>query len=242
MKHLKRIMSALLILAAVSCAKTSSVDSGHVAFMVNSNVQVVDQTKSNVSTFTTLPSVEDFNISISGTTQFTWSGKVSDWDPATLVPEGTYSVEATYGDLEEEGFDKPFFTGTTSFTVVADQTTEVEINVSLGNTVVLVRCTDNFSKYYSDYTFKVVRDGMHIVTFVKDELRGAFVDGYKFTLEGTIQGPSKTLTFKKDYTSLKEATAYTFNFDAPNVGGSTITISFNDTVETVELGDLELNE
>ena len=31
-------------------------------------------------------------------------------------------------------------------------------------------------------------------------------------------------------------------FDAANVGGSAITVSFNDTVETIELGDVEINE
>ena len=52
----------------------------------------------------------------------------------------------------------------------------------------------------------------------------------------------KTFTFSKDYSNLNEATAYTFNFDVTNVGGATITIKFNDTVETVELGDHELND
>ena len=49
-------------------------------------------------------------------------------------------------------------------------------------------------------------------------------------------------TFTKDYTGLNEATAYTIVFDASNVGAGAITISFNNTVETVELGDLELND
>ena len=41
---------------------------------------------------------------------------------------------------------------------------------------------------------------------------------------------------------LNEATAYTINFDVPAVGGSTITISFNNNVEEVDLGEFELNE
>jgi hypothetical protein len=31
-------------------------------------------------------------------------------------------------------------------------------------------------------------------------------------------------------------------FDVTNVGGTSITITFNDNVETVELGDFELND
>ena len=48
--------------------------------------------------------------------------------------------------------------------------------------------------------------------------------------------------FEKEYTGLDEATAYTINFDAPTVGGSTITISFNNNIEEVDLGEFELNE
>ena len=105
-----------------------------------------------------------------------------------------------------------------------------------------VSCTDNFKNYYKDYTFKLTRDGSEIVSFVKGETRAAFVDGYKFTLQGVITSETKTQTFSNDYSSLDEATAYTLMFDAPNVGGSSITITFNNNVETIELGDLELNE
>lgn len=245
MRNLKTIFSTLMLLAFFSCGKIQHEGevAGRVAFRLNSDIEIADQTKSSVSAYTSLPSADDFKISIaSATTDFTWSGLISEWDPATLVPGGTYTVTAVYGSLEDEGFDKPFFTGTTEFTIVSEETLDVVVNVALGNTIVLVRCSDNFRNYYSDYTFTVVRDADHIATFVRDETRGAFVDGYKLTIEGTITGPSKTHTFRKDYTSLREATAYTFNFDASNVGGNTITISFDDTVDTVELGDIDLNE
>ena len=95
---------------------------------------------------------------------------------------------------------------------------------------------------YPDYTFKLSRDGKDIAVFAKGETRAAFVDPWKFTLEGTLVGEMKTSTFSKEYSNLNEATAYTFHFDVTNVGGAAITITFNDTVETVELGDFELND
>lgn len=245
MRNLKTMISTLVLLAVFSCAKVSTGDNvpGHVSFAVNGKFEITDLTKSSVSDYTALPSVEDFNISItSNASEFSWEGKVSEWNPMTPVPGGNYTVTATYGSIEEEGFDKPFFVGTADFTVTPEETTEVAVNAALGNTVVLIRCTENFVNYFEDYTFSVVRSGVEIAEFVKGETRGAFVDGYKFSIEGTITGPSKVYTIKKDYTSLDEATAYTFNFDVSNVGGATITIRFNDTVETVQLGDLELNE
>ena len=81
-----------------------------------------------------------------------------------------------------------------------------------------------------------------MVTFVKDETRAAFIDGYKITVEGTLTSETKTQTFSASYNNLDEGTAYTIAFNAVNVGGSTITISFNDEVVEVPLGNLELND
>lgn len=243
MKHLKTIIGALALLVAVSCTKSQQEGCGRISFEVASDYNVTDVTKSSVSDYTTLPSAADFTINILDASKASvWTGKISEWDSATLLTAGSYTVEANYGALEEEGFDKPYFYGSQTFTVTGGETTAVSIPVTLGNTVVLVSCTDNFRNYYSDYTFTLSRNGADIATFVKGETKGAFVDGYKFTMSGTVTGPTKTQTFTNEYTSLKEATAYTFLFDASNVGGATITISFNDTVETIELGDIELND
>lgn len=243
MKHLKTIIGVLAVFAAVSCAKTQHEDCGQITFEVASDNNVTDITKSNVSDYTTLPSAADFTINIlDASSTSVWTGKISEWDSATMLPAGSYTVNATYGALETEGFDKPYFYGSQTFTVTGGASTAVSVPVTLGNTVILVSYTDNFKNYYTDYSFTLSRNGTDIVTFVKDETRGAFVDGYKFTISGTVTGPTKTQTFTKDYTSMKEATAYTFLFDASNIGSATITISFNDTVETIELGDIELND
>lgn len=243
MKHLKTILGVMVLVLALSCTKNHAEGNGQVSFVLESDFEIADQTKSSVSQFTTLPSSGDFTITVTDASSVpVWSGKISDWDTATLLQAGNYKVTAAYGSIDEEGFDKPYFTGSAEFAVAGDQITEVRISVSLGNTVVLVSCTDNFKNYYQDYSFKLSRDNAEIVTFAKDEAKAAFVDGYKFTLTGTLVGPTKTQTFSKDYSNLNEATAYTIMFDASNVGRSTITISFNDTVETIELGDVELND
>ena len=243
MKHLKTIFGVLALIAAVSCTKSQTEGNGRVAFVVSSNDVVADMTKSNVSDYTALPAAGDFTITIldESSSQF-WSGKISEWDSSTPLPAGNYTVNASYGDSEDEGFDKPYFTGTQTFAVKGGETSSVSVPVALGNTIIKVSCSEYFKKYYSDYTFKLTRGAAEIATFVKDETKGAFIDGYKIKVEGTLTGELKTYSFEKEYTGLDEATAYTLNFDAPNVGGSTITISFNDTVETVELGDYELND
>ena len=242
MKHLKTIISVLVLAVAVSCAKTQSTTGGQVNFAVSSNDLVTDVTKSNVSDYTTLPTSADFTITVTGE-EYTWTGQISTWSAETILNAGEYTVTAIYGDLEnEEGFDKPFFTGTQTFTIKGGEQTAVSIPVSLGNAIVRMTYTDAFNNYYPQYSFKLSRDGKEIATFAKGETRAAFLDPWKFRLEGTLVGEMKTSTFSKDYSNLNVATAYTFNFDVNNVGGATITIKFNNTVEEIWLGDYELND
>lgn len=254
MKHLQALIGALILLVAVSCTKNQVEGYGSVSFALDNNTEIVEQTRSNVSDYTTLPSAEDFTITIKGVSvTYEWTGKVSEWDSTTKLTAGNYTVEAAYGSLEEEGFDKPYFCGNASFAVTGGQTINVPITVSLGNTIIKVSYSEYFKKYFTDYSFKLTRDNAEVVVFAKDETRGAFIDGYKIKVEGTMTGEQlieneegefvpKTFSYSKEYSNLEVAAAYTLAFDVNNVGSATLTVTFNDEVETVELGDIELND
>ena len=243
MKRIKSFMIMLGVFAAVSCTKNQTSDCGQVSFDILSDSDIIEVTRSNVSDYTDLPSKEDFDIVIKDASAASvYSGKISGWDSSRMLPSGNYTVSASYGSLEDEGFDKPYFYGTANFAVIGDNITSVSVPVSLGNTVIKVETTADFRNYYKDYNFRLTRNGAVIASFAKDDTRAAFVDGYKITVEGTIASENKEYEFSKDYTNLKEATAYTILFDSGNTGGATITVSFNDTVETIELGDYELND
>lgn len=237
-------MSALAILAAVSCNRIQQAGEGLVSFSVSSVDNVADVTRSNVSDYTSLPGKDAFSIKVTdASAQTVFEGKIVDWVPEeNTLKAGEYSVSAEFGSVEDEGFDKPYFIGNQTFTVNGGETSEVSVPVSLGNTIVKVECTDGFRRYYKNWSFKLSRGGADIVSFAKDETKAAFVDGYRFTLSGVMEAETKTYTFNKEYSSLEPATAYTFVFDVTNAGSAAITISFNNKVETVELGDIELND
>lgn len=243
MKHLKTFMSVLAILAAVSCGKSQSTGEGQVSFGISSNDNIADVTRSNVSDYTALPASGDFIISIKDKSgKLVWDGKVTDWDPTTPILAGNYSVTAEYGDIEEEGFNKPYFTGTTEFAIKGDEVKTVSIPVSLGNTIVKISCTQDFKNYYKSYSFKLTRNRADVVDFASDESKAAFIDGYTITLEGALESETRSSSFTKTYDGLDPATAYTFVFDIDNIGGASIVISFNDKTELVTLDDVELND
>jgi len=248
---MKRLTGKIALLAAVlplafSCSDKESA-AGFISFSVQADELVTDQTRSNVSDYvTSLPSQGEFTIVITNSKdEEVYNGLLSAYQTNTSLPSGNYSVTATYGSATDEGFDKPFFTGTQSFAVTGGNTTSVTVNVKLGNALVKVGCTENFSNYYTDYTMTLTTGNGTTLSFPKGETRAAFIDAYTLEVSGVLTSQGGTqMTFSKSYSngSISPATCYTLLFDASNVGGTTITISFNDSVEDVELGTIELND
>lgn len=244
MKHLKTFMVLLVLLGALSCTKTRITSDGTLTFTLSPAYDLVEVTKSNVSDYATLPQTSEFALVIKDDAgKETWSGLLSEWDPTTQLLAGDYTVEASYGSLEEEGFDKPYFYGTAEFTIKGGESTEVPVDVALANTIVKISCNDMFKNYFVDYSFEIKRGNTLIATISKDETRGVFVDGYKLNVSGVfVNETGAETTFDKEYTNLDVATAYTMQLDLTGVGGQSVTISFNDYVETVPLEDVELND
>lgn len=235
----------LLALAAAGCKKTETpAEKGGITFAIETRHDVTDVTRSHISDFTALPDTGDFTLSITDSKrQVVWSGDMDQMTGEYFLDAGSYTATAQYGDISAEGFDKPCFAGSQSFTVEGGSSKDVSIPVTLANAIVKVSCTDMFNNYFTDYSFKITTAAGTEITFPKGESRGAFIDAYRFTIEGTLTNQGGTAqTFSKSYDSgLNPATCYTVTFDASNVGGATVTITFNDTVETVDLGDIELN-
>lgn len=245
--NLQKSLILLVVLATASCNKTEAPEKGKgsVAFAVQTQMEITDVTRSNISDITALPDEEDFSLTITDSeNQVVRNVSVDETTGDYVLDAGDYTATAKYGDIATEGFDKPCFTGNTAFTIEGGDNKSVSIPVTLSNAIVKVACTEMFEKYYPDYSFKITTAAGTVIDFPKGENRGAFIDAYKFTIDGTLtnQGGSEK-TFSKTYESgINPATCYTVTFDASNVGGADVTITFNDTTETVDLGDIELND
>ncbi len=239
-----RLVLGLMALAvmSVSCARQSD-EEGSVAFRLDADLGVLEQTRSNVSEYTTLPSTGDFTIVITKSNgDEVYNGLLSAYDETIPLKAGNYTVKANYGSTSEEGFDKPCFQGEKAFSVTGDNTTVVTIPVALANSIIKVYCTDAFRAYFQEWDLVFTTGSGHKIEFRKNESRAAFVEAYKISVAGTLtdQG-GKIQTFGKSYdTTLSPKTCYTIKFDVSNVGKSTITITFDDTKEN-KSEDIELN-
>jgi len=244
MKHTYIYMVLLAAFMAFSCAKESEPGKGRVVLTLSGDYHLTEVvTKGLVSDYVALPSADDFYLTITDeTSSVAWEGMFSEWDEDMILLEGQYNVSASCGSLEEEGFGKPYFFASKDFVVTGGQTVEVALTAALANTIIKVAATENFRNAYDDWSFSLSRSGVVIVQYEKDDSRGAFIDGYQICFEGVLSRGGKTYALKQEYTALDPATAYTITVDTDNIGKLSILIKFNDEVEVVDLGDLELNE
>ena len=173
--------------------------------------------------------------------QLIYSGKLSGWNVATKLKQGYYVVTASYGS-NAVGFNSPVFKGgPVQFTIVGGETTAVKIPVVLENAIVRIEFTDMFKKYYSFDKLTLTQTGSTI-DFSPTETRGAFVEATAFTLEGTFTAQSGAETkFEKEYQA-RMTTCHRIKFDASNIGGNTIDITFDDEPSETITVDTELNE
>lgn len=247
MKLIKASILLLALGAAAGCKKTEApaADTGSITFAVAAQQEVADVTRSQISDITALPAAADFTLTITDAQKKTvWSGTIAQMTEPYTIAAGEYTATAQYGSVSDEGFDKPCFTGSVPFTINGGDSKQIAIPVSLANAIVKVSCTDMFRNYFSDYSFKITTAAGTQIDFPKSETRGAFIDTYKFTIDGTLKNQGGTAqSFNKTYdTGINPATCYTVTFDASSVGGTSITVTFNDTTETIDLGDIELND
>ena len=258
MKLRSLTLCALALVGLMACndsdnAADKGAESGYLTFSVATTDDVDNITtradKILISTAAgsgyTAPADADFTITITNEDEEQiYSGTVGAWDAATKLEEGAYSVSAVYNN-GAVGFNCPVFEGKADFIIKGGETTPVKIPVKLMNAIVRMEFSEMFKNYYSFEKITVTSQGT-AVDFAADETRGAFIQATTFKVEGTLtsqaQGTSTTKTFSKEYTA-KPTQCYRLMFDASNIGGNSFNITFGDEpTETIDWGDIDINE
>lgn len=174
---------------------------------------------------------------------------VSEWEKFSQYPDeasfraGNYTLEASYGKLETEGFEKPYFLGTADFTVRGGETSQVEVTCRLENTLVSVLYTEAFKKYFSAYTAKVNSEGHAPVLYTAEESRAAYFMPGKITLNLEVTKRETGTTAQLLAATIDEALPrhhYRITCDV-NTGSQTLTVSFDDATE-VEPVEINVSE
>lgn len=230
------------VLLLVSCAnEENQVDSGYgsINVKVSADYQVVPVTRSTTEiTETTNPDVSEFAlklVSADGSFSRAWDS-LADFDPAEKIPVGTYTMSAYYGNLEEEGFDKPYYLGQSDVAVRYRENTPVEINCTLANVKVTVEYSDAFKKYFADYATTIHAAEGDYIKFEKEETRAAYVKPGKITIQTYLkkQNGIESTFEPAAIENAKPRQHYRIKLDiADNAAGEAqLSISFDETTET----------
>lgn len=231
MKKVYYGLLSLLCAGLVSCAKDEAQSSlkGRIDVRVNTDQSLSDEV-SRATGEVTEPDLKDFALTIASA-----DGEVSNsWDSfekfePVFVEVGTYTVTASYGEAESEGFDALSYLGSTNVEVRKDETAEAAVTCTINKAKVSVAYTDDFKKYFSSYSAYVSSSKGNKVTYAADETRGAyFVPGdLGLFLEVTRQGISQKITLNpKNFTAeVKHEYRLTMDVDAST---ASLKIVFND--------------
>lgn len=231
MKKVYYGLLSLLCAGLVSCAKDEAQSSlkGRIDVRVNTDQSLSDE-MSRATEEVTEPDLNDFAltiVSVDGEVSNSWDS-FEKFEPV-FVEVGTYTVTASYGEAESEGFDALSYLGSTNVEVRKDETVEAAVTCTINKAKVSVSYTDDFKKYFSSYSAYVSSSKGNKVTYAADETRGAyFVPGdLGLFLEVTRQGISQKITLNpKNFTAeVKHEYRLTMDVDAST---ASLKIVFND--------------
>ena len=243
MKLKKIFLYSATMLLLVSCAnedKQGSSGYGAINVQVSADYKVVPVTRSTAESASTIenPDVSEFAlklVSSDGSFSRAWDS-LADFDPATKIPVGAYTMSAFYGDIDIEGFEKPFYLGETPVAVRDRENSSVEINCTLANVKVTVEYSDAFKKYFADYSTTIHSTGGEYIEFSKTETRAAYVKPGKITIQTHLKKQNGIeSTFEP--AAIPNAAArqhYKIKLDISdnNAGEAQLNISFDETTET----------
>ena len=243
MKLKKIFLYSATMLLLVSCAnedKQGSSGYGAINVQVSADYKVVPVTRSTAESASTIenPDVSEFAlklVSSDGSFSRAWDS-LADFDPATKIPVGAYTMSAFYGDIDTEGFEKPFYLGETPVAVRDRENSSVEINCTLANVKVTVEYSDAFKKYFADYSTTIHSTGGEYIEFSKTETRAAYVKPGKITIQTHLKKQNGIeSTFEP--AAIPNAAArqhYKIKLDISdnNAGEAQLNISFDETTET----------
>lgn len=245
MKKVYYGLLSLLCAGLVSCAKDDARSSleGRIDVRVNADQSLSDE-MSRVAGEESAPDINDFALtieSVDGKVSNAWES-FADFSPISVVV-GTYTVTASYGDAEAEGFDAVSYLGSTNVEVRREETSEASVTCVINKAKVSIAYTDEFKSYFNSYSAYVSSSKGNKVTYSADEARGAyFVPGdLGVYLEVTRQGVSKKVTLNpKNFTAeAKHEYRLTMDVDAST---ASLKITFNDNPSSEQNVEVNISD
>lgn len=169
---------------------------------------------------------------------------------------GSYTAVVSSASSGPAAFDAPFYSGSTEFSVAADEVTNIDITAMVANTKVTVEYSDEIADNFQSYDFTVTNGQGQLVFSTEDctlaeDGRLVSRDGY-FSVTGTLtwtlslvnndgqkyQDITGTVGAGEEEEKVKAAQHYRFSWslahEPDNIGAGAITVILDDSMNEKE--------
>lgn len=244
------VAATALVLAACSAEESPmTAGAGRINPLVELNSDII--TTVSKSRSASAPTVDDLKLSLKsadGSYYKTWPS-VAQFPTDEAFKIGKYTLEASVGSINVEGFEKPYYYGSTEFTVNEGRTTDVSLTATLANTMVSIQYTEAFKKYFTSYSAELHSEGGTYISYAADETRPAYLRPGKVTVSLDITKPNGTSATIQpatiDNAEARHHYRLTLDVNGGEVGDAVLSISFDDALEqetvTINLSDELMN-
>ena len=160
---------------------------------------------------------------------------------------GDYTLEAVYGNVEDEGFDKPAYYGATTLKVKENETTRPTLTATLANALISVEYTESFKDYMTDWSASLHSlESTSSVTIAQDETRPAYMRPGTVALAVNFTMPNgqqvEGLKVADIPAEARHHYTMTVNVNNGDTGTAQLVISFDDSIEGTEDVVINLDE
>lgn len=243
MKKILRNLSLLCLVASAGCQSESmelvaEPGYGLVQLACRADAEVVTR----AADFT-VPEAGEFSLAINGTAYSASWEQFSQFVSAdNKLLAGDYTASVEWGDLTQEGVNKPYYAGSTDFTILSQQVTQATITAKVANSLVKVVCSEQFQDYFHGESFTLTTAAGNEFAFDADSTDPVFITPGSFTLSGSaLMQTENTVEFPTQSRTAAAGVLYTFTYHISTAGSATVTISLDDQViEELEI-TTELN-
>ena len=234
--HIKYWVCALLLTTLVTACKEDEVTLGEgsvqLRVSVSDHVAVVSR-------------AVDSDIYASMQTRiYSSKGLIRYYDAETPIPptlnlaSGAYHAFVLAGDSVPAAFNKPYYTGSTDFTVRGGETTSANVTCTVANTLATVAFDPSLDEVVSNYKVKIFTTSgeLYFTQATVDSVGYYLFDNKEHNLAWTFEGEKldgRSYTQSGVVENVSRATRYdfTFNFDPESAvtGGTFIDVKVNES-------------
>lgn len=253
-KYNKIIIScAATILALCSCSSGDEYNrnaTGRITLDVETDKTITQSVVSRATTpsMPVLNSLTPDKLTVSltnksGTYSHTWSSH-NEFPEEEEFPADTYTMTASYGNTDAEGFESPQLYGEVSFPVVAGKVTPVKLTATVANSLIMFEPTEKFLNYFQSARFVLNTAAGNSLVVNPGETRPIYINPGNARIDARVVMPSGTdALITIGYFTAKKATLHRIALDVDaSTGTATLTIRFDETFPDVEPITIDLTK